>query len=73
MTLPSERTRSVIYARMFLTRLSSSRGIKGIPKAVREEALAILRHYPFWFDLGRKDSWDEKEAMRIAEEQDDLV
>lgn len=73
MTLPSERTRSVIYARMFLTRLSSSHGIKGIPKAVREEARQILRHYPFWFDLGRKGSWDEKEAIRIAEEQDDLV
>jgi hypothetical protein len=73
MTLPSERTRAVVYARMFLTRLSNPRLIKKIPKAIREEALSILRHYPFWFDLGRKDSWDEKEAIRIAEEQDDLV
>jgi hypothetical protein len=48
-------------------------GIKKIPASVREEARAILRHYPFWFDLSRKDSWDEQEAIRIAEEADELT
>lgn len=73
MTLPAERTRSVLAARRFLLRLANSRaddGIKKIPSSVREEARVILRHFPFWFDLGRKDCWDEQEAMRIAEAED---
>lgn len=75
MTLPSERTRAVIAAKSFLVRLSNSRaenGIKAISKSVREEARAILRHYPFWFDLNRKDAFDEQTAMQIAEHEDEL-
>jgi hypothetical protein len=41
-----------------------------IPKTVRDEARAILRHYPFWFDLNRKDAFDEKTAIEIAEHED---
>jgi len=73
MTLPHERTRAVLEAKKFLLRLSSSRvenGIKLIPKTVRDEARAILRHYPFWFDLNRKDAFDEKTAIEIAEHED---
>lgn len=73
MTLPEQRTRSVIAAKKFLIRLSTSKGIKGIPKSVREEARLILRHYPFWFDLNRKDSFDEKTAMEIAEQEEGLI
>lgn len=50
MTIPSERTRAVQYGRDFLIRLAG-RGIKRVPRAVREEALRILRHYPGVFDL----------------------
>lgn len=73
MTMPDERTRSVLYARRFLLRIANSRtegGFKKIPSSVREEARAILRHFPFWFDLGRKDCWDEQEAMRVAEAEE---
>lgn len=76
MTLPHERTRAVLAAKKFLLRLSNSRaenGIKAIPKSVREEARAILRHYPFWFDLNRKDAFDEKTAIQIAEQEDGLA
>ena len=49
MTLPHERDRAVQMAGDFLRRLSSpyvEGGIKGIRREVRQEALAILRHYP---------------------------
>jgi hypothetical protein len=54
MTLPNERTRAVILAADFLTRLVSpfnKDGIKKIPRAVRKEALGILRHFPWPTDL----------------------
>lgn len=54
MTLPHERTRAVIQVTNFLVRLSSpygEDGLKGIPKAVREEARALLRHFPLPSDL----------------------
>ena len=54
MTLPNERTRAVIHAVEFLTRLVSpynENGIKKIPKAVRQEALRVLRHFPRPFEL----------------------
>lgn len=68
MTLPSERTRAVIRARDLLSRLCSPYcgGLKGIPSAVREEARAVLRHYPMWFDLGRADAFDAAVAMDAA-------
>jgi hypothetical protein len=77
MTLPNERTRAVIYAAAFLARLSSpyaKNGIKGVPKAVREEARAILRHFPFPFDLyaaakNSPDIFDSETVMRYDEER----
>jgi hypothetical protein len=54
MTLPSERTRAVIHAVDFLTRLISpynDGGIKRVPKEVRQEALRVLRHFPRPYDL----------------------
>ncbi len=67
MTLPAERTSSVIRTQDFLLRLASPhQGIKRVPQAVREEARRLLRHYPHWFDLGRADSFDTDAAKRIA-------
>lgn len=43
MTMPSERTRSIIQAREFLFDLSRD---KTLPEAVRTEARRLLRHYP---------------------------
>lgn len=72
MTLPDERTRSVLYAGDFLRRLASpyNGGIKGIRSEVRQEARRLLRHWPHWFDIGRADCWDEKEAMRYGNEDE---
>jgi hypothetical protein len=68
MTLPNERTRSVINTQDFLLRLASpyGGGLKRIPKNVRDEARRLLRHYPHSFDLSRADCWDPLEALRRA-------
>ena len=63
MTLPAERSRAVLQARAFLTRLANPYvpgGIKRIPKAVRQEALRVLRHYPMGFEVADPRSFDEQ-------------
>jgi len=52
MTLPDERYRSVRWAAEFLQRLAGGEYPR-TPKAVRQEALSILRHYPTQWDLRR--------------------
>ena len=57
MTLPDERYRAVKYAGDFLSRLAGGEYPR-VPKAVRDEARSILRHYP--------NSWDMQTAAREA-------
>ena len=57
MTLPDERYRSVKYAAEFMQRLAGGE-LPRVPKAVREEARSILRHYP--------TDWDLKQLERAA-------
>ena len=52
MTLPDERYRSVKYAQEFLSRLAGGQYAR-VPKAVRDEARSILRHYPSTWDMQR--------------------
>ena len=52
MTLPDERYRSIKMAEQFLTRLAGGEYLR-VPRAVREEARSILRHYPGSYDLTR--------------------
>ena len=52
MTLPDERYRSVKFAEQFLTRLAGGHYAR-TPKAVRDEARSILRHYPSQYDMNR--------------------
>ena len=59
MTLPDERYRAVKYAADFLSRLAGG-DLPRVPKAVREEARAILRHYP--------TGWDMQRTARMAPE-----
>ncbi len=59
MTLPDERYRAVKWAEGFLSRLAGGQ-IARVPKAVRGEARAILRHYP--------GSWDMHRAAEAAPE-----
>ena len=52
MTLPDERYRSVKWAEGFLKRLAGGQYAR-TPKAVRDEARSILRHYPTDYDMLR--------------------
>ena len=52
MTLPDERYRAVKWAESFLSRLAGGE-FPRTPKAVRDEARSILRHYPSQWDMTR--------------------
>ena len=52
MTLPDERYRAVKWADAFLKRLAGEHYAR-TPKAVRDEARSILRHYPTDYDMNR--------------------
>ena len=52
MTLPDERYRAVKHTEEFLLRLAGGHYAR-VPKAVREEARRLLRHYPTPFDMQR--------------------
>ena len=68
MTLPDERYRAVQYAQQFLARLAGG-DYPRVPKAVREEARSILRHYPLWYDMQRAA---EAAPDVFAEQMEDL-
>ncbi len=52
MTLPDERYRAVKWAEDLLKRLAGG-AIPRVPKAVRDEARSVLRHYPSSYDMNR--------------------
>lgn len=53
MTLPDERYRAVKYARDFLRSLLDPKLTPRVPRAIRRQALSVLRHYPGELDLER--------------------
>ena len=53
MTLPDERYRAVMQTAKFLQALSHSSELKRVPLAVRQQARALLRHYPSEYDMSR--------------------
>lgn len=62
MTVPVERTNAVIYTEQFLLELLDPKKTPRIPKAIRERALSLLRHYPgkYYMDMiaEREDNID---------------
>ena len=51
MTLPDERYRAIMTAQQLLYDLLDPAETPRVPKAVRERANRVLRHYPTEFDL----------------------
>lgn len=51
MTVPIERTNAVNYTRNFLYDLLDPQKTPRVPKAIRQRALHLLRHYPMEFDM----------------------
>ena len=46
MTMPNERTRTVLQTKEFLLDLQNEKKSAGVPESVRKEAHRLLRHYP---------------------------
>lgn len=46
MTLPDERYRSIVQTREFLMALADPRITERVPKAIRNRARSLLKHYP---------------------------
>lgn len=63
MTVPVERTNSVIWTEEFLLDLCNPQKTPRVPKAIRERARRMLRHYPSKFDMdviaNREDGCEE--------------
>jgi len=53
MSLPTEQARAIVQARRFLLDLCIPGKIKKIPRAVRQEARARVKHMPMSWDLPR--------------------
>lgn len=51
MTLPDERYRAVMSAQKFLFDLCDSKKTPRVPKAVRQRASAVLRHFPSKWEM----------------------
>ncbi len=51
MTMPSERTQAVLRVERFLLDLRDPKKYPRVPKAVREEASRLLRHYPSQYNM----------------------
>lgn len=60
MTLPDERYRAVIQARMFLVALCKPEQTPRVPKIIREHARMALRHFPTNWDM-------EETASKVPE------
>ena len=55
MTLPDERYRAVVQTIQFLTDICNT---PRVPKAIKQRAFSLLRHYP--------SAWDMKAAAELA-------
>jgi hypothetical protein len=53
MSLPHEQARAIAQARHFLSELATPGKIKRIPREVRREARARLKHMPMSWDIPR--------------------
>lgn len=51
MTVPEERTRTVVRTRQFLCELADPHATPRLPRRLRERALSLLKHYPQDFHL----------------------
>ena len=69
MTLPDERYRAVMQTAKFLQALSHSSEIKRVPLAVRQQARALLRHYPSEYDMKKVS---QTSADIFAERMEDV-
>lgn len=51
MTVPRERTNAVVFTRSFLYDLIDPKKTPRVPKAIRQRANGLLRHYPSQYEM----------------------
>ena len=60
MTLPIERTNAVLNVERFLMDVRDPKKYPRVPRAVREEASRLLKHYPSKYNMSYiADSFEE--------------
>ena len=52
MTLPDERYRALVQAKELLYDITNSKVLPRLPKALRERARGVLKHYPLAGEIG---------------------
>lgn len=67
MTLPDERKNAVQAAQEFLRQLLDPAQTPRVPRAIRREARARLKHYPGAFDL---EGWDGSPIRKSTKTKD---
>ena len=67
MTLPDERYRAVVQTQRFLLEILTT---PRVPKAVKDEARACLRHYPSEYDMKKVS---QTSADIFAERMEDVT
>jgi hypothetical protein len=68
MTLPSERTRAVLEARILLAALCDVKVTPNVPKIIRERAKMVMRHYPSHSDIELvAKNWNNKLLHFVTE------
>ena len=69
MTVPRERTNAVIFTESFLKSLLDSKATPRVPRAVRQQASHLLRHYPSQWEMetiaAREDGELQSVQMKI--------
>jgi len=70
MTLPAERTAAVLRVGRFLMDLRNPKKYPRVPRAVREEAQRLLRHYPSQYNMMYIDESFEQLKELNYESQD---
>lgn len=70
MTLPDQRYRAILHTQQFLLDLCQPKITARVPRAIRQRASALLRHYPSVWDL---DQLAEKSPDVIIEQMEPLT
>lgn len=69
MTVPRERTNAVIFTGNFLLELIDPKKTPRVPRAIRQRALSLLRHYPSQYHMemiaDREDGKQELIGMKV--------
>lgn len=67
MSIPSERTRALRYAKQLLIDLTHHSTTKRIPSEIRQRARGVLRHWPFDHEL--EDALKRSKYFKVEEEK----